>query len=144
MKHLALVGPTGIGKTYNLFNILKYKVPGVLLVRSLEDLWKFDSKFTDIIFDDLSFEKSRPELLIHLTDSDFPCPIRILRKSVEISSKVRKWFTHNNISAYEPILATIEQQQAINRRLEVLEVTSREEIITVIEKRLNEACSKDN
>lgn len=103
-------------------------------MRNLEELYKLtkDNSYTDILFDDISFEKSRPELLIHLCDKDFGSTIRILRQIVEIPPTVNKWFTHNNIYAFQPVLASIEQQAAINRRLKVVEVFTREQIIKLI------------
>lgn len=135
MKHLAIYGKTGVGKTQTLFRELKKKKGRkILFLRSLEELYKLtkDPSYTDIIFDDISFENSRPELLIHLCDRDFPSPVRILRQIVEIPPKTNKWFTHNNVYAFQPILASIEQQAAINRRLDIVEVSSREQIRQLI------------
>lgn len=131
---VAIYGQTGVGKTYNLFFGLRSRGRHPLLVRSLEDLSVFgkDSSYTDIIFDDISFVRARPELLIHLCDRDFPAPVRILHRSVTIPENIRKWFTHNSSDAWCPILATIEQQAAIDRRLTRIQVSSKEEVLEVV------------
>ena len=133
-KHLALVGTTGIGKTYNLYQCIKAHVPEhkILFCRSLEDLHAFNHNVhTDIIFDDISFNLCRPELLITLCDKDFHCTVRILRKAIRIPPSVRKWFTHNNVAAYQPVLGSFEQQEAICRRLHIQEVTDRQQLINL-------------
>lgn len=123
----AIYGRTGIGKTTTLFKTLLSRKKNVLFVRSLEDLSEFTNQ-TDILFDDISFQLSRPEVLLHLCDNNFHTSVRILRNCVRIPGTVRKWFTHNEKSAWEPILATDEQQQAINRRLIVQHVRDRKSI----------------
>lgn len=140
--HLAVFGVTGLGKTYTLYHTLKAAGRHVLMVRHLEELYMFDDH-TDIIFDDISFEHTRPELLIHLCDRDFPAPIRILRQVIKIPETVNKWFTHNNSCAYEPILASIEQLAAINRRLNIVEVHSRKEIEEVLHNHLSQRLKED-
>lgn len=130
---IALVGPTGIGKTYTTFTYIREagKVP--ILVRSLEDLAELDvHTHTDIIFDDISFNTKKPELLIHLCDTDFPAPVRILRNSVTIPPHIRKWFTHNSEEAFKPLLGTIDQQAAIKRRLTIKLVSTRAEVIKAV------------
>lgn len=144
MTHLAVYGQTGIGKTFNIHRILSSdKKRRVLFVRSLEDLYKLKNfvGVTDIIFDDISFEKARPELLIHLCDRDFAAPVRILRQIIEIAPTVNKWFTHNNLYAFQPLLASLEQQAAIERRLKIVKVDSREHLISVILDHINETRS---
>lgn len=128
--HLAIYGKTGIGKTYTLYHLLESKGRHVILIRSLEELSKLKKLdcVTDIIFDDISFERSRPELLIHLCDQDFHSTIRILHQIVEIPPTIHKWFTHNNIEAFQPILASFEQLEAIRRRLQIVKVNSRKEV----------------
>lgn len=132
---VAVYGRTGVGKTYTLFHHLSSlprRYP--LLIRSLEEVYKVtQGAYTDIIFDDISFELTRPELLIHLCDKEFHATIRILRRAIEVPAKIRKWFTHNNKEAFIPVLATLEQQAAIDRRLHVFHVDSREEVIDIIE-----------
>lgn len=137
---LAIYGKTGIGKTYTTYITLKRAGFNVLLVRSLEDLSEFENgeqKYTDIIFDDVNFSLTKPELLIHLCDPDFHCPIRILRNNLKIQPEVRKWFTHNDISAWQPVLASVEQQEAIERRLYIKEVKSRYHIENLIKKHIS-------
>lgn len=134
---LAVYGETGLGKTYNMYYTLKGMGRRVLLIRSLEQLDRLKRDHTDIIFDDISFEFARPELLIHLCDKDFPAPIRILRKSITIPQSVNKWFTHNNIEAWTPILATVEQQAAINRRLQIVKVNNRDQIIQLCQETIS-------
>lgn len=143
---LAIYGRTGIGKSFTLFTTLKNAKREILFARSLEDLDQFNStsiQFTDIIFDDISFRLSRPELLIHLTDPLFHCPVRILRNSVRIPNTVKKWFTHNNKSAWQPILATYEQQQAIDRRLTVVKVQERFEVFKTVDNFLHKDDESD-
>lgn len=136
---LAIYGPTGIGKTLTLFNYLLSKKKNVLFCRSLEDLSEFNDQ-TDIIFDDISFCLSRPELLIHLCDRNFHGSVRILRQCIRIPSTVRKWFTHNSSENWEPLLATQEQLYAIARRISVVRVNNRDEITAVIKQHI---CSFD-
>lgn len=132
----ALVGETGIGKTYNTYHIIdEYPDRCALLIRSLEDLAQYHYGIhTDIIFDDISFELSRPELLIHLTDKDFDAPVRILRQVIHVEAEATKWFTHNNESAYQPLLASYDQQRAIDRRLQIFFPNSKKEVISIIKK----------
>lgn len=129
---LAIYGPTGVGKTFTLFTYLTEKKKDVLLCRSLEDLSEYENQ-TDIIFDDVSFSLSRPELLIHLCDKNFHSSVRILRCSVRLPANVRKWFTHNSHDNWNPLLATQEQQEAINRRLKVVYVDSRKSVLKTID-----------
>lgn len=132
-KPIALYGPTGIGKTMTLYQTLTKKVGAkrILLCRNIEDLAEFKDQ-TDIIFDDLSFNLCRAELLIHLCDLDFHSSVRILRRVVKIPPSVRKWFTHNNQEAWQPILASPEQQAAISRRLTVYLIHSRAQVETLV------------
>lgn len=128
--HLAIYGREGIGKTYTLYHTLSAsKKNSVLLIRSLEELQQIQvQKYTDIIFDDISFELSRPELLIHLCDKDFDGGVRILRQYVRVDKNIRKWFTHNDRTAFEPLLASITQQRAIERRLKIVKVENVDDI----------------
>lgn len=126
--HLALYGATGIGKTYTLYHTLVKLGFKVKLIRSLEELRDLPSNVTDIIFDDISFELNRPELLIHLCDKDFDGGVRILRRYQVIKKEVRKWFTHNSDRAWHPVLAEPEQQRAIERRLHIQHVQGPEDI----------------
>ncbi len=135
-KHIALCGPTAIGKTTTLYLELvkEWGKHGVLLVRSLEDLKEYSKSNTEhIIFDDISFELSRPELLIHLSDPLFHSNVRILRDSVRIEATTIKWYTHNNSTAWSPILASPEQQAAIQRRIKVVQVSSREQVLAAVQ-----------
>lgn len=127
MKNFAVYGPTNIGKTYSTYLHFAaiFGESEILLIRNLEQLDRYKNQSV-IIFDDISFELRKPELLIHICDRDFNSPVRILRKYIELDKAVLKVFTHNSRSAYEPILATFEQQQAIERRLDIYEVNSRE------------------
>lgn len=139
---VAFVGPTGIGKTFNTYYELTEKGHRVLLCRSLEDLKDLDLTFhTDILFDDISFENRKPELLITLTDKDFHCSVRILQKSVAIPPNINKWFTHNDVDAFKPVLASWRQQEAINRRLSVVQVECRQEILSHLQASLTTTSS---
>lgn len=128
--HLAIYGEPNVGKTYTLYHTLHAnKKNRVLLIRSLEELQQLQfQKYTDIIFDDISFELGRPELLIHLCDKDFDGGVRILRQYIRIDKNIRKWFTHNDRSAFEPLLASITQQKAIERRLKIVKVKNADDI----------------
>lgn len=128
--HLAIYGEQNVGKTYTLYHTLNAnKKNRVLLIRSLEELQQLQfQRYTDIIFDDISFELGRPELLIHLCDKDFDGGVRILRQYIRIDKNIRKWFTHNDRSAFEPLLASITQQKAIERRLKIVQVKNVDDI----------------
>lgn len=134
-RRLAIVGPTGIGKTRYLLEFLRsIENKRVLLCRSLEDLEVLKkTTYTDIVFDDISFERTRPELLIHLCDYYSHASVRILRNSIRVECSVGIWFTHNNREAFEPILATVEQLAAIKRRLRVIELNNTEELFDLLQ-----------
>lgn len=127
MSCFAIVGPTGIGKTMTLMTSLSRP----FLCRNLNDLKYFTTRDYDcIIFDDMTFENiSRAETVIHLLDPDYPSSIRILRMVVHLDPHVIKFFTHNDESFIRPIIASENQIAAINRRIKVTKVNSREEII---------------
>lgn len=137
----AFVGVTGLGKTYNVFHQLKANKRFPLLVRSLEDLCLLTQKHTDIVFDDISFENKRPELLITLCDKDFHSSVRILKRSVVIPPGVTKWFTHNDADAFQPVLASWRQQQAIDRRLTVVKLETREGLLNILQQLLRSPSS---
>lgn len=121
---VALYGDTGLGKTKTSVKFCEKNDIHYLFIRSLEDLWEYNPTHKVIIFDDISFELSRPELLIHLTDREFHAPVRILQKCVKIVPETCRIFTHNERKAWQPILSTVAQQAAIDRRLNVIEVKS--------------------
>lgn len=134
---IALVGDTGVGKTYNLMRLLEKYGHSPLICRSLEDLKEFRlGPYTDIVFDDIDFSLKKAELLINLCDTDFPASVRILYDCVRIPPSVRRWFTNNAVEAYEPILCTTSQQAAINRRLRIVQVYNRTDTIATIEHQL--------
>lgn len=138
-KYLALVGETGLGKTRYTYQYCCEAVgkSEVLLVRSLEDLRDYTGQRI-VIFDDISFEYKKPELLIHLCDRYFDAPVRILRNSCKIKKDSIKFFTHNNYLAFTPFLATGEQRSAIARRLDIIEFTSTEEICRKVRETLTQ------
>lgn len=151
MTSVAFYGSTGVGKTYTVYHGLKILKQRPLLIRSLEELDVLAKPktcpYTDIIFDDISFELTRPELLIHLCDKDFDGGVRILHRYVKINKSIRKWFTHNNIEAWRPLLCSREQQQAINRRLTVHKVSNRNEIWKYVKKEIRpvpRSCSEED
>ncbi len=143
---LALVGPTGIGKTFNLYHELLAFHGGdktrILLIRDINQLRLIKVTHHDLIFDDVDFQLSRPEVLINLTDNDFDGVVRILNKYQIVPCTARKWFTHNNRSAFHPILATSCQIQAIKRRLTTVQLNDREQVIRTIRCQLKKGPSK--
>merc|ERR1711874_450212 len=128
MTSIAIIGKTNIGKTYNsVLTAHKHFNGSLFICRHLEDL-KYYKGQECIIFDDISFELIEPTQLIKLCDKDLHCSIRILKTIVRIEPTVTKIFTHNNIEAFRPILATIEQQKAIDRRLTICQVNKRKQV----------------
>ena len=126
---VAIVGPTGIGKTFNVYHWLKkYRNP--LLVRHLEDIRDYKEGYhTDIVFDDIGFSFCRAELLINLTDRDFPATVRILHKIVHIRPDTKRWFLTNDEASLKPLLATPRQQDAITRRITTYRFDTRAELL---------------
>lgn len=121
---LAVYGETGIGKTRIIWNILaELKLPFVF-VRDINDLKKITSSTRVLFFDDVSFEYLNPTVLIHLCDPYYPATVRILHQVVEVPAFLIKIFTHNNKAAWTPLLATLEQQAAIERRMEITHLSN--------------------
>merc|ERR1712110_812898 len=130
MVSIAITGNTGIGKTFNTVLWAHKQFHGsVFIVRNLEELKHYNQERC-IVFDDISFDLSDPTLLIKLCDPDLHCSIRILKRIVTIQPNIVKLFTHNETSAFQPLLATHQQQKAIDRRLTVCPVTSRKQALT--------------
>lgn len=128
MNAIALYGPTNTGKTKtSVLTIDKHFNGDYQLIRHLEELKDYRGQ-SCLIFDDIDFSLVDPTQLIKLCDTDYHCSIRILKKVVRIEPTVTKIFIHNNKKAFQPILATYEQKQAINRRLKICRVTSRKEV----------------
>lgn len=129
MGAIAIVGPTGIGKTHNIVEHFKH----FLLVRHLQDLEDLSPRHQGIIFDDISFQNiSHAETVIHLLDNEYHASIRILRKVVKIPPNLIKIFTHNNVNFIYPIIATREQKAAIKRRIKIIECHCVPDVIRVI------------
>jgi len=135
MTSIALYGPSNLGKTWSTC-IFAYKQfhGNVFICRNLEELKNYKEEEA-IVFDDISFELTDPTLLLKLCDRDLPCSVRILKKIVTIKASVVKFFTHNEKAAFEPLLATSEQQRAIYRRLKLCQIKRRHEA----SKKLSEA-----
>lgn len=99
----------------------------------MEDLKRLKSWHENLIFDDITFNHiPRAETVIHLLDGDYHATIRVLRGTVKIRPKIKKWFTHNSEGFIYPVIATPEQKDAIDRRLTTYKVTSRREIENII------------
>ena len=130
MSSIAIYGPTGIGKTYTSVLFAYEHFHSVFICRHLEDLKEYRQQSV-IIFDDIDFSLISPTQLIKLCDTDLHASIRILKKVIRIEPSVYKIFTHNNKKAFEPILASLEQQKAIQRRLKICRVTSRKQVSQV-------------
>lgn len=142
---VALVGDTGIGKTYNLIKLIEKSGGTPLLCRSLHDLRQYKlGVYTDIVFDDIDFSLKSGEILINLCDQDFAASIRVLYECINLPPHVRRWFTNNSTEAYEPILCTLQQQAAINRRLRIVQVHTREDTIAIIEQCLKQHQKKSS
>ena len=125
--HLAITGPTGLGKTYSAILWAYERFPEVFICRHLEDLKHYKGEKC-IVFDDISFELIEPTQLIKLTDTDFHSSIRILNTIVRIEPDVFKIFTHNDKFAFQPILSSTGQQNAIVRRLTICQLHERKEV----------------
>lgn len=143
MVSIAITGDTGIGKT---FTTVKWAYEqfdsSVFICRNLEELKNLKNERC-IIFDDISFELSDPTLLIKLCDPDLHCSVRILKKIITIQPNIVKLFTHNETSAFQPLLATHQQQKAIDRRLTVCPVASRKQALTALSETLAKSITKE-
>lgn len=129
MPAFALIGPTDIGKTYGLRHLL----PNNILIRHMDDVRHIKPHHQHVIFDDISYKFiNTPETVIHLLDSDEATSLRILRGVVHIPPHVTKWFTHNDRDFIYPILSSDRQREAIDRRITIYEVNSRDDVRTAI------------
>lgn len=126
-RSIAIYGPTGIGKTKNSVKIVESLGLNYRLIRHIEELTLIQKELQMnlievLIFDDIDWSLSKPEKLIHLTDPYYHCSFRLLRNIIRLQPNIVKIFTHNNISAWRPVLATNEQWKAILRRLKIVQV----------------------
>merc|ERR1711998_39976 len=138
MVSIAITGNTGIGKTFNTVLWAHKQFHGsVFIVRNLEELKHYNQERC-IVFDDISFDLSDPTLLIKLCDTDLHCSIRILKPDVV------KIFTHNENSAFTPLLATSEQQKAINRRLTICRIEQRNEVSQALSDQYHKLITKEH
>merc|ERR1711998_8341 len=144
MTSIAIIGKTNIGKTYNsVLTAHKHFDGSLFICRHLEDLRNYKGQDC-ILFDDISFELIEPTQLIKLCDKDLHCSIRILKQIVRIEPTVTKIFTHNNLNAFRPILATTEQQKAIDRRLTICQVKKRKEVCRLLLEALQNKISTEH
>jgi len=124
-RSILLHGPSNTGKTH--FACAHFQNP--LLVSDIDQLKKFNPKKHDgLVFDDMSFHHIPPEKVIHLVDQEFQRAIRCRHVNASIPANTPKIFTHNtsnpfyNVSGIFP--PSLEQQRAIDRRLECWNVPS--------------------
>lgn len=118
-RSIFLHGPSNTGKTH--FACAHFQNP--MLVSDIDQLKRFNPKKHDgLVFDDMSFHHIPPEKVIHLVDQEFPREIRCRHANASIPANTPKIFTHNSSNPFFSLSGsfppTLEQQRAINRRLE--------------------------
>lgn len=116
-----LHGPTNTGKTSYALSLFDSPI----LCRHVDDLKNFDKEFHDgIVFDDMSFEHWSPGAVIHLLDLEHDAPIHARYNNVIIPAGTERVFTSNKDWIFYTNEVDIEQRQAIDRRVQNIEVTS--------------------
>ena len=132
MSAIGIYGATGIGKT------TLAREAGYSIIRNINDLGQLGTKEgrsiilseKKIAFDDFSWRFREPEELIHLGDqhTGIHCTLRILNSVVTLLN-CHILVLHNDREAFEPWLATAEQQRAINRRWNIRECLTTEDLL---------------
>ncbi len=112
-KATLICGETRTGKSH--FAASHFNNP--LFVRHIDKLSSLCSDHDGIIFDDMSFKHWPPEAIIHLLDEEFDSDINIRYKTAFIPAHTRKIFTHNDENPFYKSDTSLEQQLAIERRL---------------------------
>lgn len=114
-----LYGPSGTGKTS--FALAHFRNP--LKVNDLDDLLAFRPNIHDgIVFDDLSFIRSPPELAIHLTDFECRQTIRCRYHNISMPARFPRIFVHNDVNALYSRYASPDQLAAITRRVQFVKI----------------------
>ncbi len=112
-KSTLICGDTNCGKTH--FASAHFKNP--LFVRHIDKLSSLSTDNDGIIFDDMSFKHWPPEAVIHLLDNEHDSDINIRYKTAFIPANTPKVFTHNEENPFYKLDTSLEQQLAIERRL---------------------------
>ncbi len=112
-KSTLICGDTNCGKSH--FAAAHFKNP--LFVRHIDKLSVLSPDNDGIIFDDMSFKHWPPEAVIHLLDNEFDSDINIRYKTAFVPAHTPKIFTHNDENPFYKLDTSLEQQLAIERRL---------------------------
>lgn len=112
-KSTLICGSTNCGKSH--FALSHFTNP--LLVSHIDHLKNLSSDNDGIVFDDMSFTHWPPESVIHLLDQDIERQINIRYTTATIPANTRKIFTHNKENPFYKEDTDLEQQLAIERRL---------------------------
>lgn len=98
---------------------------GALIVSNFHDIVHFNpDEHEGILFDDVKWELSH-EQIIHILDVDLPRSFKIGKKTIVIPPNTKKIFTHNDEDVFKMLDIDMEQQKAISRRYQVMNVYER-------------------
>lgn len=117
-KSTHVFGPSGTGKTS--YVVAHFLNP--LVISHIDALKKLTPDHDAIVFDDMSFLHWPPETVIHLVDKDFDRDLHIRYGTVHVPAGTIKVFTHNSRDIFYKPETPEEQQAAINRRLNYINI----------------------
>ncbi len=110
----------------------KYGSDKIKMIRNINQIKEITDKHTHVIFDDVYFDLMPATTLINICDPDFEGVVRVLHTYVKVDHTITKWFTANDSSAFDSLLATTCQNEAIHRRLKVHQVSSRKDVVQIL------------
>lgn len=121
LKSLYIWGPSGKGKT----QLARALLPEALVISHTDQLRGCDFS-KGVIFDDFGVSHWPVTAVIHLVDWEVDRGINVKHGHVVIPAHTRKIFTYNNcIEYWMPSNASPEQQIAVKRRLDELELKAK-------------------
>lgn len=113
------VGETNLGKTQ--FALAHFKAP--VLVRCKQDYVRYKDNVTDgLVLDDIGFRTWRPETLLHTVESETAVTFDVKYGSVRIPANMPRIICINTMEAFWPDNIFDEHRDAINRRIQILNV----------------------